>query len=52
MESMLLEKRIPHQTPILDEQVLGLHARFSKLLAWMEAASYMGKQFNDPGRKF
>ncbi|KAG5301481.1 hypothetical protein I7I48_01502 [Histoplasma ohiense] len=38
-DTMVLENRTPQLTPILDEELFGFHARFSKVLAWMAPKS-------------
>ncbi|EEH04116.1 conserved hypothetical protein [Histoplasma capsulatum G186AR] len=40
-DTMVLENRTPQLTPILDEELFGFHARFSKVLAWMDAKEHM-----------
>lgn len=39
--TIVLENRTPQLTPILNEELIGLHARFSKSLAWMETKVHM-----------
>jgi hypothetical protein len=51
IESMLLENRFPQGAPILSEKLLGLHARFSKSLQWIETTKYIGSRFDDTGSK-
>lgn len=40
-DTMHLENRTPELTPIPNEELLGIHARFSKSLAWMDTGEYM-----------
>lgn len=40
-DTMVLENHVPEPTPILNEELLGLHARFSKQLAWIETEKYI-----------
>lgn len=46
-DTMHLENRTPQITPIPNEELLGLHARFSKSLAWMDTGKYMGMSRDD-----
>ncbi|PWY80248.1 kinase-like protein [Aspergillus sclerotioniger CBS 115572] len=51
----LVENRTPQLTLIPNEQLLGIHARFSKPLAWIETKKYMdsslhGARNKPPGR--
>ncbi|KAL3468864.1 kinase-like protein [Aspergillus californicus] len=45
-DTMRLEKRTPELTPIPNEKLLGLHARFSKSLAWVDTGKYMDMSRN------
>ncbi|KAE8309635.1 kinase-like domain-containing protein [Aspergillus transmontanensis] len=40
-DTMTLENHTSQLTPMLNEELLGLHARFSKSLAWMETEKQM-----------
>ena len=46
---ILLENKATGTTPIPHKDLFGLHAQFSKALAWMEARRHMIEQ-QDPGR--
>ena len=46
-DTMHLENRTPQLTPIPNEELLGLHARFSKSLAWMDTGKYMDMSRDD-----
>lgn len=45
IEEMALENRTPERTLIINEEVLKLHARLSKAMAWEQAAKYVGTKF-------
>lgn len=49
-DTMVLENRTPQLTPILDEELFGFHARFSKVLAWMDAKEHMNTSPGAIGR--
>lgn len=40
-DTIVLENRTPRLIPILNEELLGLNARFSKPFAWMETRKHM-----------
>ncbi|KAE8147929.1 hypothetical protein BDV25DRAFT_131670 [Aspergillus avenaceus] len=40
-DEVLLDNKTPELTPIISEELLHIHARFSKSLAWMDAKQYM-----------
>ncbi|KAB8264687.1 kinase-like protein [Aspergillus pseudonomiae] len=46
-----LENRSPQLTPILNEELIGIHTRFSNSLAWMEAEKYMNTSLEDAKSK-
>ncbi|KNG91455.1 hypothetical protein ANOM_000047 [Aspergillus nomiae NRRL 13137] len=46
-----LENRSPQLTPILNEELIGIHTRFSTSLAWMEAQKYMNMSLDDASRR-
>ncbi|PYH95642.1 kinase-like protein [Aspergillus ellipticus CBS 707.79] len=41
MDEVLIENRIPQLAPILNQQLLGVHARFSESLAWIDTKKHM-----------
>lgn len=49
--TMHLENRTHQLRPIPNEQLLGLHARFSKSLAWMDAEKYIDMSRDDASGK-
>ncbi|KAK2871593.1 hypothetical protein FQN49_003025 [Arthroderma sp. PD_2] len=50
-ETVHIENRTPQSTPILNEELLAVHAQFSKSLAWMGVQDYMDVSLNDTSRK-
>ncbi|KAL1957555.1 hypothetical protein VTO42DRAFT_5782 [Malbranchea cinnamomea] len=42
IKSTTLENRVPNEAPIVSKELLNVHARISKNLAWIEAAKYVG----------
>lgn len=44
--SIRFESRNPEQAPILNEELLGIHARFSQPLAWIQATKYLNTDFD------
>ncbi|KAH8426416.1 aminoglycoside phosphotransferase family protein [Aspergillus melleus] len=46
-DEVVLESKIPQLAPIVSEVLLGIHARFSKSLAWIETKKYMDASRDD-----
>ena len=50
-DTMHLENRTRQLTSLPNEQLLGIHARFSKSLAWMDAKKYIEMPRDDASSK-
>ncbi|KAF3480716.1 uncharacterized protein GIQ15_06063 [Arthroderma uncinatum] len=49
-ETIHIENRTPQSTPILNEELLAIHAGFSSPLAWIEVSKYMDVSVKDTSR--